>query len=236
MSRSILPLDSPAGSRPPGRARTAVDIALVLLLVGIVIAISADAPTHIYAYAQPWNIGAALGMLQSGQWLLPRNQMGVVPRKGQLYTWLLAGSIKLTASYDQFVFRLPSVAASFVMGVLVYFLAVRWVGRGAALLGAPLWVTMNHMHKLMYLATTDMLLALWITVGVLCADKLLFHPVASSKRARWAVLFWAAMILAALTKGWGVVNLSVLGGLIALATAVRPGFAALRRAGTTAAK
>ena len=236
MSRSISPFDSLAGRRPPGRARTAIDIAIVLLLVGIVIAISADAPTHIYAYAQPWNIGAALGMLQSGDWLLPRNQMGVVPRKGQLYTWLLAGSIKLTASYEQFVFRLPSVVASLVMGVLVYFLAASWVGRGAALLGACLWVTINHMHKLMYLATTDMLLTLWITVGVLCADKLLFHPVASSKRARWVVLFWAAMILAALTKGWGIVNLSVLGGLIALATAVRPGFAVLRRAGTTAAK
>ena len=36
------------------------------------------------------------------------------------------------------------------------------------------------------------------------------------------------MILAGVTKGWGIVNLAILGGFLALASAVGPGFAAVR--------
>jgi len=204
------------------------DIAVVLLLASAVIAISAHAPTHIYAYAQPWNIGAAVSIVQDGDWLLPRIQTGAVARKPQLYAWLTAAAIKLTGRYDEFVFRLPTVLASLVLAVLVYWLADCWFGRPVGLLAACLWVTISHMHKLMYLGTTDMLLALWLAVCVLCVDRLLLHPVARPRRTPWVIGLWTGMILAALTKGWGVVNVPLIGAFVALTAALKPGFEVLR--------
>jgi len=222
--------------RESGR-RILTDLAVIVLVVAAVVGVSASAPTHIYAYAQPWNIGAGLSMLQTGDWLLPRLQIGQIARKPPLFPWLVAGAVALTGAREEIVFYLPSILASLGTAVVVYVIALRWYGRAVALLAAVLWATLSHMHKLMYLATTDMLLAFWIAVCILCADLVLFHPARRRGGRRLAVVgFWAAMILAALTKGWGVVNFPLVGGMIALAVAVRPGFRALARAGGTTGK
>ena len=64
--------------------RTVLDVALVLLVVGAVIAISATAPSNTYTYAQLQQIGAVVGTVQSGNWLLPRDQLRGLARKPQL--------------------------------------------------------------------------------------------------------------------------------------------------------
>ena len=211
-----------------GLRRTVLDVALVLLVVGAVIAISATAPSTTYTYAQMQQIGAVVGTVQSGNWLLPRDQMRGLARKPQLYAWLDAPVLMATGIYNDFIFRLPTVAASLVAGVLVYFLGRRWYGRRVGLLAACLWATAMHMSKMMYIAVTDMLLAMWIIGAMMCADRLLFHRAPRASRWRWAVALWAMMILGAMTKGWGLLNLILVGGALALATAVGPGFAPLR--------
>ena len=210
--------------------RTVLDVALVLLVVGAVIAISATAPSNTYTYAQLQQIGAVVGTVQSGNWLLPRDQLRGLARKPQLYAWLDAPVLMATGIYNDFTFRLPTVAASLVAGVLVYFLGRRWYGRRAGLLAACLWATAMHMGKMTYIAVTDMLMAMWIVGAMMCADRLLFHRAPRAKRRRWAVGLWVMMILGAMTKGWGVVNLILVGGALALATAIGPGFAPVRAA------
>jgi len=211
-----------------GRRRSwACDIVLVWLLSALVIAISAHGPSTTSAHAQLQHIGAIIGAIQSGNYLLPRTQLGELAHKPQLYTWLAAPAIALTGAYNDFLFRLPTVLASLAMAVMVYWLGRRWYGRATGLLAACLWVTIQHMSKLTYLAVTDMLLTLWITGSIVCADRLLFHRAAAGRRAGWVAGFWAFMILGALTKGWGLVNPVLVGGTVALATAVGPGFAAL---------
>jgi len=215
----------------PTRARTAADAALVLLLMGGVIAISAHAPSTLYAYAQLKRAGTAVAMLETGNWLLPVNQTGEIASKPQLYPWLTAAALKLTGAYHDFVFCLPTVLAALATAVCVYVLARRWHGRRVGLLAGCLWASALNMNKLAYLAATDMLLTLWVTVSLMCADRLLFHR--CRRRARWKYLagLWASMILAALAKGWGPVNLVLVGGTLALAAAPGPGFAALRAVG-----
>jgi len=230
---------------PPARCWLVFpDVAMILALTAAVVAISASGPSTTYRYAQLQQIGAVVGTVHAvsdppgaersekyGSWLLPRDQMGGLARKPQLYAWLGAATLMLTGTYNDFTFCLPTVVAAFVAAVLVYFLARRWHGRRAGLLAACLWVAIHHMGKLMYVAVTDMLLTVWIIASVMCADRLLFHRAAPGKQRWWAVGLWITMILGAMTKGWGVLNLILVGLMLALATAVGPGFGAVRHAG-----
>ncbi len=196
-------------------------------MIACVIGNSAHAPSNTYAYAQLQQIGAVVGTIESGEWVLPRDQSGALARKPQLYAWIDAPVLMLTGLYNDFTFRFPTVMASFVTGVLVYLLGRRWYGRTGGLLAACLWASIHHMSKLTYVAVTDMLLTMFITASIFCADRLLFHRTARSRRTPWVIALWATMILGALSKGWGVVNLVLVGGTLGVATAVIPGFGVL---------
>jgi 4-amino-4-deoxy-L-arabinose transferase-like glycosyltransferase len=216
-------------ARAGGMARTAADVLLIIALIALVIAISACAPSNTYRFAQFWQVGAAIDIAHGGHWLLPQTQVKLF-RKPPLYAWLLAPILRLTGVHEDIIFRLPNIAASLALGLMVYALGRRWYGRRVGLLAACLWATSLHMSKLMYLALTDMLLAAWIAGAILCADRLLFHPAPRGSQRRWAVGLWACMVLGALTKGWGLVNLAIVATIIALAAVLGPGFRALRAA------
>lgn len=230
------PSTSEAPSRGSARRRTAADVAVVLVPLALVIAIAAHAPSHLYAYAQLRRIGSAISMLQGGDWLLPVNQTGDIASKPVLYPWLTAACLKLTGLYHDFVFRLPTIAAAAVTVVLVYLLGRRWYGRRAGVLAGCLWATCLHMGRMAYLAATDMLLAASVAGAMLCADRLLFHRAARRRRGRWAVGLWGCMVLGALAKGWGVVNLALVGGALALACGLVGGFGAAGRVDGAGAK
>ncbi|MCD4699320.1 MAG: glycosyltransferase family 39 protein, partial [Phycisphaerae bacterium] len=228
MGQQQLKLDTTDSTGP---VRTFLDVVLVLLVVAVVITVAATGPSTTYAYAQLQQIGAVVGSIESGNWLLPRDQLGGLAIKPQLYAWLDGPVLMITGIYNDFTFRLPTVFASLITGVLVYFLGRRWYGRRVGLLAACLWATAQHMGKMSYVAITDMLLSLWILLAIMCADRLLFHRAPRGQRWKWAIGLWAAMILGAVTKGWGIANLILIGGALALATAAGPGFKALRLAG-----
>ena len=221
------------GQAPPGRpdggvGRTTADLVIVLGLSCAVIAVAAHGPANTYRFAQVWQVGAALDTLQHTRWLLPRIQGGAVFRKGHVYTWMLAGALKLTGAHNDFVFCLPTMAATLAMAAMIYFLGRRWYGRRVGLLGACFWVTGLRMSKLVYIALTDSLLAAWFLCSVICADRLLFHPVPRARRRPYVVGFWASLILGAATKGWGVANVPLLVAMLALAVPLWPGFGSVR--------
>jgi len=213
-----------------GRKRAAADLALVLAMVACVVAISAHAPSTTTAYAQLQQIGAVVGTIETGNWLLPRDHTGGLARKGQLYAWVDAPILMLTGIYNDFTFRLPTVASSFVAAVMIYLLGRRWYGRRAGLLAACMWASIHHMAKLMYVALTDMMVAALILASIFCADRLLFHPAARRRRKWWVLGLWATMILGGLSKGRGLLNVGVVGLMLAPAVALWPGFAAAGRA------
>ena len=217
-------------SERSGAGAVVRDVPIVLALVGVVVAIAAHGPSHTFRFAQQWQVGAAIDALNSGRWLLPHNQQGELFRKPQLYTWMLALCLKATGSYNDFVFRLPTIAAAMATALMVYALGRRWYCRRVGLLAACLWVTALHMSKLTYVALTDMLFAMWITLSVVCADRLLFHPAPQKRRSFWAAGLWASIILGAITKGWGVANLPIVVGFVAISAILWPGFKLLRRA------
>ncbi|MBN1554684.1 MAG: glycosyltransferase family 39 protein [Phycisphaerae bacterium] len=226
--------DSSAG--PIGVGRTILDLAVITAVVAVMVALRAHAPSSTHRYAQAWQIRASLDHLQAGSLLLPRidspnpfnPQKRDFARKPQMYAWLTTAAMKLTGSRGGWVYRTPTILSAWGLAILVYLLGRRWYSRRAGLLAAVFWATIMQMNKLIYLATTDMLLAWWIVLAVFCADRVLYHP--AGRRWCWLTAFWLAMLAAALTKGWGIVNLVVLGLFIALASAFGPGFAVLRKA------
>ncbi|MCY2927965.1 MAG: glycosyltransferase family 39 protein [Planctomycetota bacterium] len=115
-----------------------------------------------------------------------------------------------------------------VGAVLVYLLACRWYGRRVAVLAGVLWATVLHMGHLSYLATTDMLVTFWITLSIYSADRLSFHRTPGQRDLPWVIALWGSMILAGMTKGWGLLNLALVGGMFAAAAATGPGFGVLQ--------
>jgi len=210
------------------RRSTAIHLAVILALAAGVVLIAAHGPSTTHAYAQVYSIGSLLSITEGGHWLLPSNPMRGLYRKPPLYLWLAAPVPMLTGLYNDFIFRLPTIAAFLAAAVMVYFLGRRWFDARTGLLAASLWIAIIHMAKLAYLAMTDMLFAACILGSILCADRLLFHRCAAPSRWKWAGGFWATMILGALTKGWGLVNPVLVGGTIALAAALGPGWRPLR--------
>ncbi len=208
--------------------RTLADVLLILVLVSAMIAISAHSPSNTYSYAQYWQIHASIDHMNGGSLILPKiDGTGTPARKPQLYAWILTATMKITGLRNEVIFRMPTILAGAGLALLIYFLGRRWYGRGPGLVAACFWTIAVKMNKLFFLATTDMLLAFWIGMCVFCVDRLTFHP-ARKGRWAWAVAFWASMILAGITKGWGIVNLAIIGGFLALASAVGPGFSAVR--------
>ncbi|MBS3734597.1 MAG: glycosyltransferase family 39 protein [Phycisphaerae bacterium] len=227
-----------ATSQGGDTGRTLRDIALVLALIAVVVAVSAHGPSTTYTYAQLEQVGASVATVHAfagddphryGTWLLPRDQFGGWARKPQLYAWVDAAVLAATGAYTDLTFRIPTVLATLATGVFVYLLGRRWYGRRTGLLAACLWIAPHHMNKMAYIATTDMLLALSVAAAIFCADRLLFHRAPRGRRGRWVVALWATMILGGMTKGWGAVNLVLVGAMLAPATAILPGFGALRR-------
>ncbi len=202
------------------------DIALILAITALVISIGVHAPGHSYSYAQMRQMGATVGMIESGNWLLPHNHEGQMARKPQLYSWLTAPVLMATGSYTDFVFRWPSVAAALGCGALAYLLGLAWFGRRVGLMAAILWATSLHMGKLMYLGTTDMLNTFWLMAAVLCADHILWvcRPSDPKGRRLWVIGLWFSIIMGAMTKGWGVANLPLIGGWLIFTTGLAPGF------------
>jgi 4-amino-4-deoxy-L-arabinose transferase-like glycosyltransferase len=225
------PMDFYRESPPaPGARRTAADLAVLLGLLAALVLLRASAPSNTYSYAQFWQVRASIDQVNGGSLVMPKvDSTGSPARKPQLYAWLLTAAMKLTGLNNDFIYRVPTLLSAAGLVVLIYLLGRRWYDRRAGLFAGALWITMLHMNKMAYLATTDMLLAFWIAACVFCADRLAFHP-AERHRWVWTAAFWVSMILAGLSKAWGLVNLVVLGGWLALAGGLGPGFLPLRDA------
>jgi len=210
------------------------------LLIGLVmvsmITIRAYAPSNTYSYAQFWQIRASIGHMSGGSYILPEiTAEGGVARKPQLYAWMLTPILKLTGTYNDFVFRIPSIISAFGLALLIYLLGCRWYNRRVGLMASLFWATAIHMNKLIYLTTTDMLLAFWIGMCIFCVDRVIFHR-PPKHRWLWVIAFWISMILTGLAKSWGIVNIAIIGGLVAFASAFAPGFETLQSAKGIAAK
>jgi 4-amino-4-deoxy-L-arabinose transferase-like glycosyltransferase len=187
--------------------RNRIVFAAAMLGVAITaVALRMAGPSDIEDHAQTGPIDHIVDITANGAWLMQQDATGRLASKPPMYPWVGALIVKTLGVTQAWTFKLPSLLAFVGVTWLTFDLARRRLGVGVALLAAGMWTVNAASYKLMYLARPDMLLTLWIMLGVWCVERL---------RTRWAsddrpwtrseagltAAFWLAVGAAALTKG-----------------------------------
>lgn len=142
-------------------------------------------------------LGARL-MIERGEWLTPHAPDEQVLNKPPLTYWLIGFSYKIFgASYG--AARVPGVIAALCTLGVIYFLGFRFGGVREGVLAAAMLATSYLFLSFARMAMSDMLLTLFVTIGLACFTILI---TSNSNRAKALVLVgYVALGLGVLTKG-----------------------------------
>jgi 4-amino-4-deoxy-L-arabinose transferase-like glycosyltransferase len=179
-------------------------MAAVLLCIALSLALRIAAPSDIYDNDQPGPIAHIVDVAVNDQWLMQRQPSGQLATKPPMYPWLGGLAVKAIGLFDEWVFKLPIIVAFLVTTGLIFDLARRELGATLACVAAAFWVANYHVFKLMYTARTDMLLTMWIVLGLWCVQRMRVHwrrDVGSLIPVLLIVVFWLSIAAGALTKG-----------------------------------
>ncbi|MCM2257783.1 MAG: glycosyltransferase family 39 protein [Vicinamibacteria bacterium] len=187
-----------------------------LLLLGALLLLPALGKAPIER-AEIYFFDAARGMVESGDWLVPRYRGEAFYDKPALTYWSMAASQALFGVAEG-PGRLPSVLAALATLLATVALGRSLLGLAAGRLAALMLVTTPALLAFGRTAMSDMLLTLWTTLAALLMVRLGGEPAKPSSLA-WLGL-GAALGLGFLTKGPIAV---LLPGLFALAVLRRRG-------------
>lgn len=147
----------------------------------------------------------ALEMLRTGQFWFPHRGGELYPDKPPVFMWASALSIWLTGSV-RWGFLIPTTLAGIGSLLLVVDLCRRLHGRRVALLSGLALLTAFQFVLQAKTAQIDMMLTFFTT---LASYGLMRHALLGPAR-RWWLIGWAAMGLGIITKGVGVLPLTLL--------------------------
>ena len=135
-------------------------------------------------------------MLESGNWILPRNSMEEIAYKPPLFYWLIAAVSAVNEEVNEFTSRLPSAIAyiCLTLGVFLFFRGYR--GKTMAMVIALVTFTAWEMHRQGFNCRVDMLLTAFI-VGAL----MMFYRWYEKGMRGIPFIAILMMSLATLTKG-----------------------------------
>ncbi|MCE9581588.1 MAG: glycosyltransferase family 39 protein [Planctomycetes bacterium] len=176
----------------PGAALSALMAAAVLLLV-----VPAGIPT-LWDKHEGRFMEAARGMLATGDWVVPKNVGEPLVFYPPMCAWTIAVCAKVLGGLSEFTARLPGALAAvgcvwlaFKIGELLF---DRRTGlfAGAALLTIPVW------PKIAIMCQPDTPVVFLLMASLYALLRL---ERAEKHRWPWAVLFWAAIAVSALSKG-----------------------------------
>ncbi|HEX7448399.1 MAG TPA: glycosyltransferase family 39 protein, partial [Pirellulales bacterium] len=140
----------------------------------------------------------AIEMLETGDWIVPREQGRLFPDRPPLGNWLIALSMLATGGSGAVAVRLPTVLATLATSLVVYAYTRGFLGRNAALAAGLAYATSGQILQLGMLAETEATLTLMVG-----ASLLLWHL--GYLRCWPAALTWTLgygfAALAALAKG-----------------------------------
>lgn len=168
---------------------------LILLVAAAYFFRAGDAPLR--GEETRWAL-VAQQMTQTGDWIVPRQQDEPFLNRPPLHCWLIALTGLVRGHWDVLTFRLPSLAATLFLSILVYGYGRSFLSRLGAFSAAASLVTMAELLQTCRLGETDALF-----IPLVAASLLVWHWGYSQN---WpAACMWTAgysfMALAALTKG-----------------------------------
>ncbi|MBI3838533.1 MAG: glycosyltransferase family 39 protein [Planctomycetia bacterium] len=137
-------------------------------------------------------------MMESGDWIVPRQQGAPFPDRPPLNSWAIIGASKLTGQLNLAAIRLPSVLATLLTTLLIYFYSRNFLARIGAFGSAAAFATMAQVLQLGRVAESDALLTV-------CAAGALFswhygYACRNSPPLAW-IAGYALAALAGLAKG-----------------------------------
>jgi 4-amino-4-deoxy-L-arabinose transferase-like glycosyltransferase len=140
----------------------------------------------------------AIEMIETGDFVVPREQGRVFPDRPPLGNWLIAASMLLTGSTGVVAVRLPTVLATLATTLLVYGYSRRFLTANGALAAGLAYATLGQVMQLGMLAETEATLTLFIG-----ASLLVWHSAYRRGLAAWQTwcLGYTLTGLAALAKG-----------------------------------
>ncbi|HMO34920.1 MAG TPA: glycosyltransferase family 39 protein [Gemmatales bacterium] len=163
---------------------------------------------HEVLYAQP-----AREMLASGDWLIPRIAGEVFSDKPPFTMWLIACSMFLFQSENEWVVRLPSSFAYLLTGIIIAITAARWFGRRIGILTGLIQLSSFYSLQMGMLAEADMLLILSITATFCWFAWTQLNSPAGKLNSKWTPWIFHALVgITFMIKG-PIGVLFILGGL-----------------------
>jgi 4-amino-4-deoxy-L-arabinose transferase-like glycosyltransferase len=176
--------------------RSAVEVLLlVLLVVGIYFS---RMTTLTLRGEETRRAGVAAEILQTGDWIVPRQQGTTYLSRPPVGSWPIAATALLRGKLDVVAIRLPTVMAILLTTLLIYAYGRLYLSRLGAFAAAVAYPTMGQVLQIGRLAETEGLFTL------LVASSLLVWHWAYVKRLPGAItwsLGYALAALAGLTKG-----------------------------------
>jgi 4-amino-4-deoxy-L-arabinose transferase-like glycosyltransferase len=140
----------------------------------------------------------AIEMLETGDWIVPREQGRLFPDRPPLGNWLIALAMLATGSQGIVAVRLPTVLATLSTTLLVYAYSRTFLSRAGSLAAGAAYATMGQVLQLGLLAETEATMTLCVA-----SSLVLWHWGYLCRWPAWRT--WTAgylfAALAALAKG-----------------------------------
>lgn len=192
------PDDRPAACTPtlPGTERR--NHLLLLALLGVLLLVVPCGIPTLWDRHEGRFLESARGMLETGDWIVPRNLGEPLVFYPPLSAWLIGAASLLLGGLSEFSARLPFALASVACVLLAYELGrLLYDGRtgrlaAIALLTTALW------PRTSILCQPDSLVVLLLMASLYALLRLDRAP---RRSWPWAVLYWAAVALSAMAKG-----------------------------------
>lgn len=176
--------------------RRGLDLLLLTLLVFGIYASRITTPP-LSGEETRWARGG-MEMIESGDWIVPRQQGRVFPERPPLNSWAMAGAALARGQMDAVAVRLPSVLAIWLTTLLVYVYAASFISRLGAVASAAAYATAWQVMHIGGLGESEAVFTLFLS-----GSLLLWHL--GYVRGWPPALVWptgySLAALAALTKG-----------------------------------
>ena len=174
------------------------------LIVVIILAIAWGVflvPEHLQLRSEePRRAIVAMEMIFTGDYLRPQLNGWPYYNKPPLFTWVLAGTMQLMNSFDEWVVRLPGLLSFAVTGCLIYFFVRRFLPQQTAILSALFFLTGGEI--LFYGLVIAGQIDLFFTLLVFLQISTLYLGLTSHKNSTLFLLFSALFLaLGIMTKG-----------------------------------
>ncbi|RKY10073.1 MAG: hypothetical protein DRP66_00595 [Planctomycetota bacterium] len=175
---------------------------LILMLYGSTLLGLWLGSTRVLTWHEAFSSEQAREMLITGNWIVPHYGTIATTHKPPMFNWLIALSMSVFDSHDEWVCRLPSLLAALLTAWMVAALGARWHGRRVGLASGLIVLSSFYVLMQARLAEIDMLLCFAVTGAIVCfilaEDER--KPPGKGMRLVLTICFFAFIALALLAK------------------------------------